>query len=205
MHNMRADAARNFDVVLQTGAAVLAEDPSASMAAIAERAGVDRSTVYRRFANREALLAAVYKAKNEAAQEAMDDARLEEAPVAVALHRYVENIVGVTRRWPVDTERFMADPVAGAEAAHRLQRLRDFVSRATREGLFNADEAWTLELLRTLPGLAAHRTELEPGPAADLVVRTLLEGAGQNASTTTSTATSSENSVKSSGIARGGP
>ena len=173
---MRADAVRNFDSVLQTGAAVLAEDPGASMAAIAERAGVDRSTVYRRFANREALLAAVYQAKNDAAQEAMDDARLEQAPVAVALHRYIENIVGVTRRWPVDTDRFMADPVAGAEAAKRLARLRAFVARATRDGLFATDEEWTLELLRALPGLVAHRTSLEPGPAADLVVQTLLDG-----------------------------
>ena len=170
---MRADAARNADTVLLTGAAVLAEDPGASMAAIAERAGVDRSTVYRRYAGREALLAAVYRAKNDAAREAMDDARLEEAPVEVALHRYVENIIGVTRRWPVDTERFMADPVAGKEAEKRLAQLRAFVARGTREGLFEGDEAWTLELLRTLPGLAAHRTTLEPGPAADLVVKTL--------------------------------
>jgi AcrR family transcriptional regulator len=176
---VRADAVRNLDAVLQTGAAVLARDPGASMAAIAEEAGVDRSTVYRRFANREALLSAVYRAKNDAAGDAMDDARLEEAPPAVALHRYVENIIGVTRRWPVDTERFMADPVAGAEAAQRLARLEAFVARATRDGLFRADEAWTLELLRTLPGLAAHRRpELEPGPGADLVVKTLLEGVG---------------------------
>jgi AcrR family transcriptional regulator len=174
---VRADAAKNFDVVLQTGAAVLAQDPGASMAAIAEQAGVDRSTVYRRFASREALLAAVYKAKNDAAGEAMDDARLEQAPVAVALHRYVENIVAVSRRWPVDTERFMADPVAGKTAAERLARLQAFVARAVAEGLFDAqDEEWAVELLRTLPGVAAHRTALEPGPAADLVVRTLLDG-----------------------------
>jgi hypothetical protein len=67
----------------------------------------------------------------------------------------------------------MADPVAGKEAAKRLARLREFVSRGTREGLFEGDEDWTLELLRTLPGLAAHRTTLEPRPAADLVVKTL--------------------------------
>jgi hypothetical protein len=42
---MRADAARNLDKVLSTGAHLLAQDPSTSVAEIAAKEGVDRRTV----------------------------------------------------------------------------------------------------------------------------------------------------------------
>ena len=73
---MRADAARNLAVVLRTGARLLAEDPGTSMSAIATAAGVDRTTVHRRFATREALLNAVFHAKLDSAERVLDEARL---------------------------------------------------------------------------------------------------------------------------------
>ena len=149
------------------------------MAAIAEHAGVDRSTVYRRFANREALLAAVHQAKIDSAERVMDEARLQEAPVAVALHRYVEGIVEVSRRWPVDLERFNADPAAAERTARLLGRLDAFIERAIREGLLDADPLWAREVLRAITHVAAHGTpDMPPGRAADLVTKTLLAGLG---------------------------
>src|ERR1700754_2812022 len=106
---VRADATRNVELVLRPGARLLADDPSASIAAIAAAAGVDRRTVYRRFASREELLAAVYRARLDAVEEAFEAARLREAPVAVALHLYVEGIIAVNRRWPVETSRMVAE------------------------------------------------------------------------------------------------
>ena len=41
---MRADAARNLELLLSTGARMLADDASASITAIAAQAGVDRAT-----------------------------------------------------------------------------------------------------------------------------------------------------------------
>lgn len=179
---MRADAARNIDLVLRTGARLLAADPATSMAAIAEQAGVDRRTVYRRFATREALLAAVYRAKLEAAERVIDQARLTEAPVAVALHRYVEGVVPVSRTWPVDVRRMMQDPDVRARSKVLSGRLDAFVGRAAAEGLLREGlpEGWAREVLDRLVDSAAHGfPDLAPPQAADLVVASWFEGVGR--------------------------
>lgn len=177
---MRADAARNVDTVLHTGARLLAEDPATSMATIAAEAGVDRRTVYRRFATREALLASVFQAKLDAAEQVLDEARLTEAPVAVALHRYVEGIIPVSRQWPVDVRRMMRDdPQAHRRREAQSARLDAFIERAIAEGLLRADlpPNWARSMLDQLVDLVAHRfDDLPPGPAADLVVESFLKG-----------------------------
>ncbi|MBF8189672.1 TetR/AcrR family transcriptional regulator [Nonomuraea sp. K274] len=179
---MRADAARNLDAVLRTGARLLAEDPATSIAAIATEAGVDRRTVYRRFATREALLAAVFEAKLDSSQRVLDQARLVEAPVPVALHRYVEAIVPVSREWPLDTRRMMrADPDANARREEQSGRLDRFVQRAADEGFLRSDvpPGWARAMLDHLVDTAAHQfPRIEPPQAADLVVDTLLNGVG---------------------------
>ncbi|WP_204044112.1 TetR/AcrR family transcriptional regulator [Acrocarpospora phusangensis] len=179
---MRADAVRNLDAVLRTGARLLAEDPATSMSTIAAEAGVDRRTVYRRFPTREALLAAVFQAKLDSSERVLDEARLVEAPVAVALHRYVETIIPVSRQWPVDTRRMMrADPAASARREQQSARLDRFVQRASDEGLLRPGipVAWARATLDHLVDTAAHRFPgLDPPQAADLVVDTLLNGLG---------------------------
>ncbi|MFJ8004044.1 TetR/AcrR family transcriptional regulator [Streptomyces fagopyri] len=179
---MRADAARNLNAVLHAGAQLLAEDQGTSMAAIAVAAGVDRTTVHRRFANREALLSAVFQAKLDSAEQVLDEARLTEAPFSVALHRFVEGIIPVSRVWPVDTRRMMQkDPVANARRMEQSARVDAFVQRAVDEGHLRADVdvAWARAVLDELVDSAAHRfPEMEAPQAADLVARTFLQGVG---------------------------
>jgi len=66
---MRKDAARSRRAILDAARELFADDATASFAEIAQRAGVGQATVYRHFADRQALLA-------ELAME--DMARLEE-------------------------------------------------------------------------------------------------------------------------------
>jgi AcrR family transcriptional regulator len=179
MNALRADAARNLDAVLHTGAEVLARDPSASIAAIAAEAGVDRTTVYRRFPNRGALLAGVYAAKLDAAEAVFEEARLEEAPVPVALHRFAEGVVTISREWPLHVEGLRDDPVAGPRADAQRARVDAFLERAVAEGIVRDDlpPLWARTTLLALIDLAAHQfPDLAPGRAADLVVETFLRG-----------------------------
>ena len=178
---VRADAARNLEAVLTTGARMLAADPGASIASIAAEAGVDRRTVYRRFASREELLAAIYESRLTAIEHAIEDARLREAPAAVALHRYVENIIAVNRTWPVDLTRMLADDSVHARRDRSVREVDAFLQRATDEGLLRPGlpKGWTSALLPQLMHLVSRQLpELSPAQAADVVVDTLLHGLG---------------------------
>ncbi|MFF4761327.1 TetR/AcrR family transcriptional regulator [Streptomyces sp. NPDC001276] len=160
---------------------MLAADPGASIANIAAEAGVDRRTVYRRFASREELLAAIYESRLEAIERAIEDARLREAPVAVALHRYVENIIGVNRTWPVDLARMLADDSVHARRDASIREVDAFLERATAEGLLrpNLPEGWASALLPQLMHLVSRQQpQLSPAQGADIVVDTLLHGLG---------------------------
>ncbi|MFE7332105.1 TetR/AcrR family transcriptional regulator [Streptomyces sp. NPDC057565] len=160
---------------------MLAADPGASIASIATEAGVDRRTVYRRFASREELLAAIYESRVTAIEEAIQDARLREAPVTVALHRYVENIITVNRTWPVDLTRMLAHDTVRNRRDACVEEVDTFLQRATHEGLLRPDlpHGWANALLPQLMHLVSRQLpELSAAQAADVVVDTLLRGLG---------------------------
>ncbi|MFC4330756.1 TetR/AcrR family transcriptional regulator [Streptomyces andamanensis] len=160
---------------------MLAADPGASIASIAAEAGVDRRTVYRRFASREDLLAAIHHSRLAAVEDAITDARLREAPVAVALHRYVENIITVNRTWPVDLSLMLTDDAVRTRRDRSVQEVDTFLRRATDEGLLRPDqpEGWASVLLPQLMHLVAGQLpHLGAAQAADVVVDTFLHGTG---------------------------
>ncbi|MEU4522202.1 helix-turn-helix domain-containing protein [Amycolatopsis sp. NPDC024027] len=179
---MRADAARNLELLLTTGARMLAEDPATSIAAIAAEAGVDRRTVYRRFTSREELLAAVYQARLDAIEAAIEAARLQEAPVPEALHRYVHGVVRVNRTWPAEVSRMRSDPEIWARRLRAVEEVDRFVKRATYEGFLRAGlpARWPGSVLGSLVRLSTKDLSvLNDVQAADVIVDTFLRAFGK--------------------------
>jgi AcrR family transcriptional regulator len=70
----RADAARNFDALVEAGRAAFAQDGSAaSLEDIARRAGVGIGTLYRNFPTRDDLIETLYIREVEALAQAADE------------------------------------------------------------------------------------------------------------------------------------
>jgi AcrR family transcriptional regulator len=180
---MRADAARNLDAILETAARLLAEDPGTSITAIAAEAGVSRHVVYRRFENREALRDAVFHSQLDAVDVVLGDARLDSAPVAVALHRFVEGIIAVIRRYPINPDQMRSDAESYTRMLDQRERVAAFMGRATDEGLIRSDlpDGVAPALLQKIIVLVTFQLpDHDPARAADIAVDTLLKGIGQN-------------------------
>lgn len=175
---MRADAARNLEAVLSASARLLGADPGARITDIAEAAGVDRRTIYRRFQSRDELLHAIYRARLDALEVVIDDARLDEAPVLVALHALAEGGIRISREWPVDI-RAATEPDVVRRRGELNERMAAFFRRAEREGVLVAGlpQSWPLALFQsTLRTLAQELPDLSAGRAADLAVDSFLHG-----------------------------
>ncbi len=69
----RADALRNRERILEAARFLLAQSPAATLAEIAAAAGVSRSTLYRRFADRDELIAALETRPQEPGHAGRED------------------------------------------------------------------------------------------------------------------------------------
>jgi AcrR family transcriptional regulator len=138
----RATAERNIEAILDAAERLLERGSQATIAAVANEAGVSRVTVYAHFAKREQLLEAVVERAVRRTTEALDAVEPERGRPFEALGRVID--VG----WR-DLDR--NDAIAGAaselltpealmrthRAAHR--RLRRLVNRGRRCGDFRTD------------------------------------------------------------------
>ncbi|MBB6172811.1 AcrR family transcriptional regulator [Nocardiopsis mwathae] len=81
--------ARTRRAILDAAVLVLGQDASATMSAVAERAGVARSTLQRYFPDRESLTSALAEYATERIHEAVRSARIGDGTAAEALNRLV--------------------------------------------------------------------------------------------------------------------
>jgi TetR/AcrR family transcriptional regulator, mexCD-oprJ operon repressor len=174
----RADAERSIARILDAAVDALSNDPEASMAEVARRAGVVRATIYVHFPTREALIEAVTHRAIAEATAILEAAEPDRGDAAGALRRVVESawrtlgryhaLVAIsTRLAPADLRR-RHEPV--------LAVLEPLIERGQRDGAFRADvpAAWHLSMILAL--IHAASGELRAGRLPSRQVESALVG-----------------------------
>ncbi|MFE2109083.1 TetR/AcrR family transcriptional regulator [Kitasatospora sp. NPDC059463] len=188
---LRADAERSVRAILAAAERVLAESPGASMEQIAEAAGVTRTTVHRRFANRQALVDALATEAAAKLAEAIEDGRPGTAPPLVALHRATANVLRVKAAWGFALGPAVAQSAQAARTHDEIaRRCLGLLARIRDEGVIaaDADLEWVRRVFYALIGEVMHGgphgTHGAPADGADpealaaRIVDTLLHGVG---------------------------
>jgi len=183
---MRADAARNVHRIVEVAARLIGEDPRAGMAEVATAAGISRATVYRHFANREALIEAIRQEAVEQGERALVDCRLDEGTAAEALGRLVRAWLDLAERYSLPQLAWQPELHRSDEARERQRRafwapLVALVERGHASGEFNTalPPEWIMRVFGALVLTATRAVgagSLRREDAADLVLRTMLEG-----------------------------
>ncbi|QFG22063.1 TetR/AcrR family transcriptional regulator [Actinomadura sp. WMMB 499] len=181
--SLRADAERSVRAILEAAERVFAEDPGATMEQVAAAAGVARTTIHRRFANRQALIDALASSAAHQLAQAVDDGRPDTAPPLVAMHRITANVLQVKSAWAFSLG-LPASP--GSEAAVLQQdiarRCIAVLRRAQADGLIDqaADLDWVRRVYYALIGESLHGDpdDEDPDALAARIIDTVLRGAG---------------------------
>lgn len=181
---LRADARRNVRSILEAAARVLADDPAASMGAIAAVAEVSRPTVYRHFANRDELFEAIRLEATTQVMEALEAAATSAGTAVTALELLILDLAGIAARYPLllNLVGVRAGPQPGKRPAEAARAFEALIARGERDGTLRRGlRAETLEAVTMGSLLLALKLGRESGsePAeigAD-VAATVLDGA----------------------------
>jgi AcrR family transcriptional regulator len=172
--------------ILEAAERVLAEEPGASMEQIATAAGVARTTIHRRFANRQALIEALASSAARQLARAVDDGRPDTAPPLVAMHRITANVLQVKSAWAFALE-LPAGPDSEAALLHQdiARSCIAVLKRAQDDKLIDeaADLDWVRRVYYALIGESLHGNAdgADPDTLATRIIDTLLHGAGPRA------------------------
>ena len=142
MDGRRAQAARNDTAILEAARAVYAADPDAPIAAVAKRAGVGISALYRRYPSKEVLLRTLCGDGLKESIAAAEAALADDGDAWKVFRRYMLRVVEadahtLSSRLAVTLER---DSEALWRDATKAQDLRERVfKRALKGGAVRAD------------------------------------------------------------------
>jgi AcrR family transcriptional regulator len=174
---MRSDASRNHELILTSAIEVLADAPSASMRDVADASGTGRTTLYRHFPDRSALIAAIYErvlAEADAITARTLASGRDADPVEV-IADLCDELAGLGDRYRFLEHHLPSTASQGADNLERGAPLLDYLTAAQQRGGVRSDlEAeWLFEVLVALITQAAGHTRTEPS-ARSAMLRTTV-------------------------------
>jgi AcrR family transcriptional regulator len=176
----RADAERNLNRIIESATALLAVNPGASMAEIAEASGLVRATLYRHFLTRDDLIRAMYAAALDDALTAILSVDPERGKATDALARVVEALLIVGDRYRILSEQRRGYPELREQEESVGAPLIALVERGRRGGELRDDMPlrWVVAALGSLVNEALRavgRGDIDRAEAGTLVTRTFFE------------------------------
>jgi TetR/AcrR family transcriptional regulator, mexCD-oprJ operon repressor len=177
----RADAEQNTARILDAAQACLCRSTTASMAEIAQAAGLGRVTVYGHFPSREALIEATLARLLERGEAVLGSLDLTGDP-RQALRTLIESswrlIADASAVLEVAQSTLPPEPIRELHAKP-AQRVEELIRRGQSEGAFRTDlpPAWLVSVLyHILKGAAADISNgrLDPADAPRFIVATVL-------------------------------
>jgi TetR/AcrR family transcriptional regulator, mexCD-oprJ operon repressor len=177
----RADAEQNMAKILDAAAACLSRSATASVAEIAQAAGVGRVTVYGHFPSREALVEATLARLLDQGEAVLAGLDLSGDP-RQALRTLIESswrlIADASAVLEVAQSTLPPEPIRELHAKP-AQRVEELIRRGQSEGAFRTDlpPTWLVSVLyHILKGAAADISagRLDPADAPRFIVETVL-------------------------------
>jgi AcrR family transcriptional regulator len=171
------DARRNVERILTAAIRVLSEDAAASMEEIAAASEVHRTTIYRRFPTRDALLAGLLRREFDESRTAIS-ATAAVTPSESALRELCGEVIIIARRYAFLLDHYRPSEIDTAAAGLYVKlfaqyqeagMLREDLPARWLAGLFGALIVAVIE--------AHNYMDLDNAAAADLLSQTFLDAA----------------------------
>lgn len=172
------------DAIIEAAFQTFSRDPRASLADIAERAGVGRATLHRHFKGRDDLMVALARAAMRELDEAVDAITVDAESYTEALRISLAAIIPLAdRQWFLAHEPVDHDPEVKAAYQRQLKELAEAIDVAKAEGSFSRDipTSWIVQAFDHLTYAAwesVRAGEATAAQAASLAWRTLTAGIG---------------------------
>jgi AcrR family transcriptional regulator len=165
VEKLRSDAARNREAIVTSAIGVLAARPTASMRQIALASGTGRTTLYRHFPDRQALVLAIFDRVLEEADQLTGEA-LAAADAADPVHVVADlsaDLADLGDRYRFLQHDLLSDGRMAdrQKTARRRSPLRCYLTAAQHDGRIRSDldVDWLLDVVVALVTAAASRPQ----------------------------------------------